>query len=122
MLKYSVAKPGQAVNLTNEISKIQRRAGITVTGQLDDATKKLFIIPRCGVAESEDADQEYGGRRRKKRYNLQGTSWQKKVRMIVLKTLNSISVCCRVVKGRLRQVVRTFLTSYPQSNILALKQ
>ena len=81
MLKYKVAKKGQAVNLTTEISKIQRRAGINITGKLDDATKRLFIIPRCGVAESEDEKQEIGGiiNRRKKRFNLQGTSWQKKV-------------------------------------------
>lgn len=81
MLKYRVAKPGQAVNLANEISKIQIRAGINVTGELDDATKRLFIIPRCGVPESEDAEQQYSANKRKKRYLLQGTKWQKKVRL-----------------------------------------
>lgn len=84
MLKYKIAQKGQAVNLTQELSKIQRRAGINITGELDVATKRLFLIPRCGVAESEDAEQNYGnaaGLSRKKRYTLQGTKWQKKVRI-----------------------------------------
>ena len=85
MLKYSMAKPGQAVNLENEIAKIQFRAGLNITGKLDDETKRLFLIPRCGVPESEDAAQEHGSsaKRRKKRFTLQGSYWQKKVRMII---------------------------------------
>ena len=83
MLKYSMAKRGQTVNLTNEIAKIQLRAGINITGKLDDETKRLFLIPRCGVPESEDAQQEHGSKRRKKRFTLQGSDWQKKVRMII---------------------------------------
>ena len=79
-----MAKPGQAVNLTSEIAKLQFRAGIDITGKLDDATKRLFLIPRCGVAESEDAEQDYGSSTtREKRFTLQGSYWQKKVRKII---------------------------------------
>lgn len=73
-------KPGQAVNFTSMIAKIQYRAGIEITGKLDDETKKLFVIPRCGVSEKEDEPQISGVEsRRKKRYTLQGTRWRNRV-------------------------------------------
>ena len=53
MIKYGMALVGQSVT-TNEISKLQRRAGINVTGVLQDTeTKKLLLIPRCGVTEDD---------------------------------------------------------------------
>ena len=82
MEKYKLKQPGQAVNFTDVIKKIQYRAGIEVTGKLDFETKKLFVIPRCGVPEKEDENQTIGSggsARRKKRYYLQGTRWQKRV-------------------------------------------
>lgn len=72
-------QPGQAIDFSSKIAKIQQMAGIEVTGKLDDETKKLFVIPRCGVTEKEDLNQTVGSARRKKRYYLQGTRWQKKV-------------------------------------------
>ena len=84
MIKYGMALKGQSVT-TNEISKLQRRAGINVTGVLDTETKKLLVIPRCGVTEDDYKGQDYGKekgiteRRRRKRFTLQGSWWNKKV-------------------------------------------
>lgn len=77
MIKYGMALVGQSVT-ANEISKLQRRAGINVTGVLDTETKKLLLIPRCGVREDDYKDQEYGTKR-KKRFTLQGSTWNKRV-------------------------------------------
>ncbi|XP_073249979.1 uncharacterized protein [Porites lutea] len=76
MIKYGMALLGQSVT-TNEISKLQRRAVINVTGVLDTETKKLLLIPRCGVTEDDYKDQEYGTKRRK-RFTLQGSKWNKR--------------------------------------------
>ena len=79
-----MALVGQSVT-TNEISKLQRRAGINVTGVLDTETKKLLVIPRCGVTEDDYKGQEYDKgkgiteRRRRKRFTLQGSTWKKNV-------------------------------------------
>ena len=78
--------PGQFANLTKYVERLQYRAGIEVTGKLDDETKKLFIIPRCGVLEEEDEGQVYGNKRRKKRYYLQGTRWRNKVSDLYIQT------------------------------------
>ena len=84
MIKYGMALEGQSVTI-NAISKLQRRAGINVTGVLDTETKKLLVIPRCGVTEDDYKGQDYGTekgiteRRRRKRFTLQGSWWKKKV-------------------------------------------
>ena len=49
-----------------------------MTGVLDTETKKLLLIPRCGVKEDDYKDQEYGTKR-KKRFTLQGSKWNKRV-------------------------------------------
>lgn len=54
MKKYKVFKPGQDNNFTEMISNVQRMAGLSVTGELDFDTKKLFVIPRCGNVEKND--------------------------------------------------------------------
>ncbi|KAJ7357480.1 hypothetical protein OS493_024996 [Desmophyllum pertusum] len=80
MEKYAMKKPGQAVNMSTMIARVQDMAGMNITGKMDDETKKLFVIPRCGVNEKQDELQTTGGgsiSRRKKRYNLQGTYWRK---------------------------------------------
>ena len=79
MEKYEYKEPGQNVILSDKLKIIQNLAGIEETGKLDFETKKLFVIPRCGVTESAVHNQTVGSRR-KKRYYLQGTRWQKKVR------------------------------------------
>ena len=84
MIKYGMALVGQSVT-TDAISNLQKRAGINVTGVLDTETKKLLVIPRCGVTEDVYNDQEYGKekgiteRRRRKRFTLQGSTWKKNV-------------------------------------------
>ena len=78
--KYKIKKPGQVQNFTDLISLLQFRAGLEQTGELDEETKKLFVIPRCGNPNEEDEKQIPGSaKRRKKRYYLQGTRWRKKV-------------------------------------------
>jgi len=78
--KYKIKKPGAAFNFSDLISKLQFSAGLEQTGELDEETKKLFVIPRCGNLNEEDDPQSAGAaKRRKKRYYLQGTRWQKTV-------------------------------------------
>jgi len=78
--KYKIKQPGEAQNFTDLISLLQFRAGLEQTGELDEETKKLFVIPRCGNPNEEDEKQISGSaKRRKKRYYLQGTYWRKKV-------------------------------------------
>lgn len=90
MESYSIGggiRVAGTLNFTTKIEKLQRLAGIKVTGKLDDETKKLFIIPRCGVLEEEDNPQRLNDTEtdvevtpyRRKRFYLQGTYWNKKV-------------------------------------------
>jgi len=77
LLKYKYKRPGSGKDLKDQLSKLQFRAGINVTGELDDATKKLMLTPRCGVLE-EVNQTLVSEKRRRKRYYLQGTTWKKK--------------------------------------------
>ena len=45
-------------------------AFFAIAGKLDDATKKQFTIPRCGMSDPISKLS-----RRKRRYLLQGQSW-----------------------------------------------
>jgi len=106
MIKYGMALVGQSVT-TNEISKLQRRAGINVTGVLDTETKKLLVIPRCGVTEDDYKDQDYGKekgiteRRRRKRFTLQGSTWNKNVSVAAQADLQQKgNVSCRQESAR----------------------
>jgi len=60
MLKYNIIKneSNAGVNFTENISVIQRKAGITVTGELDFETKKLLVIPRCGNTDDDEEEEE----------------------------------------------------------------
>ena len=60
MLKYNIIKNGSnaGVNFTENISVVQRKGGITVTGELDFETKKLLVIPRCGNTEDDEEEEE----------------------------------------------------------------
>ena len=57
---------------------ISSYAGIPVTGKYDDATKEMMEKPRCGMPDKQAGDKS----RRKRRYNLQGTKWDKSVRIL----------------------------------------
>lgn len=75
MLQYNIIKNGSnaGVNFTENISVIQRKGGITVTGELDFETKKLLVIPRCGNTDDSDEDEEQRpieGRSRRARRQL----------------------------------------------------
>ena len=60
MLQYNIIKAGsnEILNFTDTISVIQRKGGITVTGELDFETKKLLVIPRCGNTDDDDEEEE----------------------------------------------------------------
>ncbi|XP_050353674.1 matrix metalloproteinase-14 isoform X2 [Nymphalis io] len=55
------------------ISEFQSFAGLNNTGELDEETKKLMSLPRCGVK-----DKVGFGESRAKRYALQGSRWRVK--------------------------------------------
>ena len=81
MEDYKIGRKSGAIKFSDKIARVQRLAGINVTGKLDDETKKLFLIPRCGVYEEEDSPQRISdvNHGRQKRFRLQGSYWLKKV-------------------------------------------
>lgn len=62
-------------DLEKSIKMLQRYGGLPETGTLDAATIKLMGESRCGVSDFGKTDNT----RRKRRYTLQGTRWQKPV-------------------------------------------
>ena len=66
-------------DVTGAIKKMQAYAGLPPTGILDNETKKLMNTSRCGMADVGRADSA----RRKRRYNAQGTTWNKLVIFII---------------------------------------
>ncbi|VDP00079.1 unnamed protein product [Soboliphyme baturini] len=51
------------------LSRLQQFAGLPVTGNLDDATKKLMKTKRCGLPDVPYPQRRY------RRYTLQGSKW-----------------------------------------------
>ncbi|KAL5006166.1 hypothetical protein ScPMuIL_017324 [Solemya velum] len=58
--------------LTKAIKEFQKMAGISVTGEITDETRKWMKMPRCGL--SDNVDKSYAGR--KKRYVLDDSKWE----------------------------------------------
>ena len=63
-------------DLEKSIKMLQRYAGLKETGQMDADTIKLMGDSRCGVSDFGRSDNN---KRRKKRFTLHGSYWQKKV-------------------------------------------
>lgn len=57
------------------IMSFQRFAGIPETGSVDEQTVKFMQMPRCG--NKDHSGKGENGRRRKKRYALQGSKWRR---------------------------------------------
>ena len=55
--------------MRNSIMQFQRFAGLEETGEMNEETKKMMAMPRCGVKDIVG----HGAKARKKRYALQGT-------------------------------------------------
>jgi len=66
-------------DIRQSILEMQRFAGIPASGILDDDTVKLMETPRCGM---KDINRKLDGVKRKRRYTLQGSKWQKSVRKL----------------------------------------
>lgn len=62
-------------DVVTAIKNMQEYAGLAQTGILDNETKKLMNTSRCGMPDIGRADSA----RRKRRYNIQGTKWNKQV-------------------------------------------
>ncbi|XP_057652121.1 matrix metalloproteinase-14-like isoform X2 [Diorhabda carinulata] len=60
-------------SFTKAIEDFQAFAGLDVTGELDEKTKAVMTLPRCGVK-----DKVGTGDNRAKRYALQGSRWKVK--------------------------------------------
>ncbi|XP_004520956.1 matrix metalloproteinase-2 isoform X1 [Ceratitis capitata] len=68
--------------LKDAIRNLQRFGNIPATGEIDEATRKLIHLPRCGVGDSNrtanfSPDNLEYGHHRMKRYVLQGPKWDK---------------------------------------------
>ncbi|KOC64604.1 Matrix metalloproteinase-15 [Habropoda laboriosa] len=59
------------LTITNYFSH-QKFGGIPVTGEIDEATKTLMTLPRCGLADKPDPRYI---RVRHKRYTIHGQQW-----------------------------------------------
>lgn len=118
MEKYKTSASGASLtDLPTELKKLQERAGITQTGVLDEATKKLIIIPRCGVFESADSPQEYGEAKREKRFTLQGSVWNKK--NLKFRFLSSTQ---DLPEREQRDVIRKMLRKWEEASTLSLRE
>lgn len=56
------------------IKMFQMYAGIPMTGKVDEDTMKMVVMPRCGMSDFGPSDRT----RRRRRYAIQGTTWDKK--------------------------------------------
>ncbi|KAG5878004.1 hypothetical protein JTB14_010746 [Gonioctena quinquepunctata] len=55
--------------IRKSLSEMQAFAGLPVTGQLDERTKKLMATPRCGLPDRDLRP------RRSKRFTIHGPKW-----------------------------------------------
>lgn len=61
---------------TEAVRRFQRKAGLQQTGTVDEDTRRMMEMPRCGVPDTSSVDHRNGIRR--KRFALQGTKWYKR--------------------------------------------
>merc|ERR1719186_942207 len=61
-------------SMGDAVKMFQEFAGLEMTGEMDNATKVMMEMPRCGVRDI--GDNNYGVRHRSKRYILQGSKWK----------------------------------------------
>ena len=74
-------KSGRLINpahVAESIKTMQKYAGLKPTGEFDANTRAMMRKPRCGMKDVGHADSA----RRKRRYNLQGGKWTKKVSLL----------------------------------------
>jgi hypothetical protein len=57
------------------LKQFQLYAGIPMTGVVDDKTMEMMALPRCGMPDFGRSDRT----KRRKRYAIQGTKWNKSV-------------------------------------------
>ncbi|CAK9795980.1 Matrix metalloproteinase-2 [Anthophora quadrimaculata] len=58
--------------LRDAIINLQKFGGVPLTGEIDEATKKLMTLPRCGLPDKPDPRYI---RARHKRYTVHGQQW-----------------------------------------------
>ena len=61
------------------LRQLQTFAGIPETGVVDDQTVEILKIPRCGLPDLPDGQQDYYPSPRRHRRSVQGSSWTKSV-------------------------------------------
>ena len=65
--------------IRDSLEKLQRFAGLPVSGILDERTQKLIETPRCGLPDITKVDEK-----RERRYVLQGSKWRKNVKSCLI--------------------------------------
>lgn len=68
----SVRYPDPVADLSSAIKRFQRFAGLPETGVIDNQTRSVMSLSRCGVP---DTDRDYGPHQRHKRFVLAGSPW-----------------------------------------------
>lgn len=62
--------------MKNAIKMFQAFAGIPETGEVDNKTIEMMLMPRCGMPDFKESNNT---KKRRKRYSIQGSKWRKKV-------------------------------------------
>ncbi|XP_068684571.1 uncharacterized protein [Montipora foliosa] len=101
-------------DLEKSIKMLQRYAGLKETGQMDADTIKLMGKSRCGVSDFGRSDNN---KRRKKRFTLQGSYWQKKDLTYRIKSFtNDLS------QGEQRQIFKKSFDLWSKATNLRIKE
>ena len=77
-----------ASEIRRSIKLFQSMTGLDMTGVLDNKTMEMIKSPRCGMSDFG----KMSGARRKRRYAVQGSSWDKKVQYFISKNINNIGI------------------------------
>ena len=77
--------------IRDSLKKLQRFAGLPVSGILDEPTQKLIETPRCGLPDITKEDEK-----RERRYVLQGSKWRKNVKHCLISL--SFEVLEKIIK------------------------
>merc|ERR1712013_327558 len=84
-VSYHVGSVQGQKPVVEALKSFQKFLGIPPSGRLDEETRRYIVKPRCGMADVKSGE----ARRRKRRYNHQGTTWKNTDLTWALETSNN---------------------------------